>query len=161
MSNTFSGMLGDVNADSDRAIGMLLWSTAQVVSRAFDRLLAEAGVSRPMWFILLALQEEPPPVTQRELADRVELREATLTHHLHAMEEAGLVVRVRGTENRRIVRVELTENGRVAIRRVYSSAMSFNDEMRHALGDDEVPTLRGLRTLRDRFADGARIPPPL
>ena len=162
MSNTFSeDMLGTVNADSDHAIGILLWSTTQVVQRAFDRLLADAGISRPIWLILLALQEDPPPITQREVADRVELREATLTHHLHAMEEAGLVVRVRGTENRRTVRVDLTEHGRAVIQRVYSSAMSFNDELRGALGDDAVATLRGLRTLRDRFADGERIPPPL
>src|SRR5215207_4955261 len=95
----------------DHAIGMLLWSTTQVVGRAFDRVLADAGCSRPMWFILMALRDESAPATQRELADRVELREATLSHHLNAMEDAGLVTRTRGAENRRVVRVQLTDDG--------------------------------------------------
>jgi DNA-binding transcriptional ArsR family regulator len=39
---------------------------------------------------------------QRELAEAVGLREATLTHHLNAMEKAGLVTRRRDEINRRI-----------------------------------------------------------
>jgi MarR family transcriptional regulator for hemolysin len=145
----------------DHAIGILLWSTTQVVNRAFDRVLADAGCSRPVWFILMALQDDPPPATQRELADRIELREATLTHHLHAMEESGLVTRTRGTQNRRIVRVEITDDGRALFQRALASALAFNNEMRESLGPDATAMLRGLRTLRDRFADGERIPPPL
>jgi MarR family transcriptional regulator for hemolysin len=145
----------------DHAIGMLLWSTTQVINRAFDRILAEAGCSRPMWFILMALRNDPPPATQRELADRIELREATLSHHLNAMEQSGLVLRTRGAENRRVVRVDITDDGRALVQRVLASALAFNEQMRESLGADAVPLLRGLRTLRDRFSTGERIPPPL
>lgn len=150
-----------MNPDADHALGLLLWSTSQVVQRAFDRLLAEAGVNRAMWLILRALQEDPPPSTQRELADRVELREATLTHHLHTMEGAGLVTRVRGPENRRIVQVQVTERGRSVFEQVLASAVEFNADLRQALGADEEALRRGLRTLRDRYADEERTPPPL
>lgn len=162
MSNSCraNGKLDRVRTD-DHAIGMLLWSTTQVVYRAFDRILADAGCSRPMWFILMALRDDPPPATQRELADRVELREATLSHHLNAMEEGGLVTRTRGTENRRIVRVKITEDGRALFERALASALAFNEELRDSLGADAAPLLRGLRTIRDRFSTGERIPPPL
>jgi len=144
-----------------QAIGGMLWSTTQVVQRAFDRLLAEAGGNRPLWTILKALHDDPAPSTQREIAQRIELREATLTHHLRAMEDAGLVTRVRSAENRRIVRVELTAAGGAQFERLLAAAIAFDDEMRQALDGDTATVLRGLRTLRDRFADSDRPPPPL
>src|SRR5256885_15162726 len=81
-------------------IGLQLANTAKVVSRAFDDALAAAGGSRPEWLTLLAIKTRAR-VSQRELASAVGIQGATLTHHLHAMEAAGLVTRARDPENRR------------------------------------------------------------
>ncbi|MGH9057132.1 MAG: MarR family winged helix-turn-helix transcriptional regulator, partial [Acidimicrobiales bacterium] len=65
-----------------------------MVSRAFDDALAEAGGSLPVWLVLLNLKINPS-ASQRELAEAVGVREATVTHHLNAMENDGLVTRRR------------------------------------------------------------------
>ena len=59
------------------------------MERAFDEALGEAGGTLPVWLILLNLKIRKP-ANQRELAEAVGVREATLTHHLNAMDARGL-----------------------------------------------------------------------
>ena len=95
-------------------IGLRLNQAARAVGRAFDEALAEAGGTLPVWLILLNLKIRRPG-TQRELAEAVGIREATLTHHLNAMDADGLITRTRDAANRRIQVVTLTEQGRPGV----------------------------------------------
>jgi MarR family transcriptional regulator for hemolysin len=124
-------------------IGLALASTAKRLSRAFDDTLAEAGGSRPVWLILLALKVQPPQ-TQRELAAAVGIEAATLTHHLDAMQRAGLVTRERMPDNRRVQRVELTEDGERTFLRLRDAAVRFDTRIRAGLSDADVDRLREL-----------------
>src|SRR5215467_10091974 len=91
-------------------IGLRLSQAARAVERAFDEALGEAGGTLPVWLILLNLKIRKP-ANQRELAGAVGVREATLTHHLNAMDARGLVTRTRDAANRRVQVVALTEAG--------------------------------------------------
>src|SRR6202012_1397277 len=88
-------------------MGLRLNQAARAVGRAFDEALAAAGGSLPVWLVLLNLKVRKP-ANQRELAEAVGIREATLTHHLNAMDAGGLVTRARDTANRRVQVVGLT-----------------------------------------------------
>src|ERR1700744_4377838 len=90
--------------------GLRLNQAARTVERAFDEALAAAGGTLPVWLILLNLKIRTPG-NQRELAAAVGIRDATLTHHLNAMEADGLVTRTRDAANRRVSVVGLTEAG--------------------------------------------------
>jgi MarR family transcriptional regulator for hemolysin len=116
---------------------------ARVVSRAFDEALAEAGGSLPMWLVLLNLKIGRA-ANQRELAEAVGVTEATLTHHLNAMETSGLLTRRRNRENRRIHVVELTDAGERAFLRLRDAAMAFDRRLRRGLSADELATLEGV-----------------
>ena len=71
-------------------LGLHLARATKEISKAFDDALAEAGGSGPMWLVLISLKTRPR-ASQRELADAVGIREATLTHHLNAMDASGLI----------------------------------------------------------------------
>jgi MarR family transcriptional regulator for hemolysin len=116
---------------------------ARVVSRAFDDALAEAGGSLPMWLVLLNLKIGRA-ANQRELAEAVGVTEATLTHHLNAMETSGLLTRRRNRENRRIHVVELTDAGETAFLRLRDAAMAFDRRLRRGLSAGELATLEGV-----------------
>ena len=103
-----SDMLADVQAPFPLPIGLRLAQAARAVERAFDEVLGEAGGTLPVWLILLNLKVRKP-ANQRELAEAVGVREATLTHHLNAMDARGLVTRTRDAANRRVQVVALTE----------------------------------------------------
>jgi MarR family transcriptional regulator for hemolysin len=121
-------------------IGRRLASTAKEVSRAFGEALAAAGGSEHVWLILVALKTREN-ANQRALAAAVGIQGATLTHHLNAMEDAGLVTRRRDPRNRRIHVVELTPEGEQAFLRMRSAAMAFDERLRGDLSDDELERL--------------------
>jgi MarR family transcriptional regulator for hemolysin len=121
-------------------IGLELARAARTVSRAFDDALAEAGGSLPAWLVLLNLKTRQVS-SQRELAEAVGVREATLTHHLNAMERQGLVTRTRDPGNRRIHVVELTPAGEAAFVRLAEAATAFDRRLRDGLSDADLDVL--------------------
>ena len=124
-------------------IGLLLDRVARQVSREFDEALVKAGGSRPVWLVLLALTINKA-ANQRQLADFVGIRGATLTHHLNAMESAGLVVRSRDPENRRSHVVRRTPEGDEMFLRLRDAATAFDTRLRRGLSAEDVDTLRTL-----------------
>jgi MarR family transcriptional regulator for hemolysin len=124
-------------------IGLRLSQVARTVSRAFDEALDEAGGTLPAWLILLNLKIHKP-ANQRKLAEKVGVREATLTHHLNAMDASGLVTRTRDAANRRVHVVELTEAGEAAFVRMQQAAIAFDARLRAGLADADLDQLSGL-----------------
>lgn len=126
-------------------IGLHLNRVARAVSRAFDDALAEAGGSLPIWLVLLNLKIKPR-ANQRELADAVGVREATLTQHLNAMENDGLLIRRRDPTNRRVHIVELSESGNSLFLRLRDAAITFDRRLRHGVSEPDLDRLHRLLT---------------
>jgi MarR family transcriptional regulator, transcriptional regulator for hemolysin len=124
-------------------IGLQLSQAARTVSRAFDSALDGAGGTLAIWLILLNLKIHKP-ANQRELAEAVGVREATLTHHLNAMDARGLVTRARDTANRRVQVVGLTEAGEAAFVRLQQAAIAFDARLRAGLADADLDNLSDL-----------------
>src|SRR3954463_626187 len=121
-------------------IGLHLANVAKTVSRAFDDALVAAGGSRPEWLVLLAGKTRGA-ASQRELADAVGIQGATLTHHLHGMEAAGLITRRRDPDNRRVQFVELTASGEEAFLRLRGAALAFDKRLRRGLTGEQLAAL--------------------
>jgi MarR family transcriptional regulator for hemolysin len=109
-----------------------------------------------VWLILLALKTQLPQ-TQRELAAAVGIEGATLTHHLDAMQRAGLIKRDRLPENRRVQRVELTKDGERAFLRLREAAVEFDARIRTGLSDADVDRLRELLATLAANSTGPRL----
>jgi len=118
-------------------IGLTVARVARVVSRGFDDGLAQAGGSLPVWLVLLNLKTRPV-AHQRELAAAVGIREATLTHHLNAMEADGLLTRRRSDE------VTLTDKGEDAFLRLREAAVAYDTQLRDGLTAVEIAELAAL-----------------
>ncbi|MGB8960538.1 MAG: MarR family transcriptional regulator [Pseudonocardiaceae bacterium] len=124
-------------------IGLKLARTAKAVSAAFDDALAAAGGSLPSWLILISLKTQRLG-NQRELAQAVGIQGPTLTHHLNAMEAAGLLTRQRHPDNRRIHIVKPTEAGEAMFHRLRTAAATFDQRLRAGLTADEIAALEQL-----------------
>jgi MarR family transcriptional regulator, transcriptional regulator for hemolysin len=135
-----------------KPLGVMLAMTAKLTGRAFDDALTEAGGSLPTWLVLLALKSGKAR-NQRQLADIVGIRGATLTHHLNAMETGGLVTRRRDPNNRRVHLVELTDDGEALFLKLRDVAATFDRRLRTGLDpDDEATFTAVLARLRDNVA---------
>jgi MarR family transcriptional regulator for hemolysin len=139
-------------APPEESLSLLIGRTAKELSRAFDDVLVAAGGSSPVWQVLRALSIGHHR-TQAELAAAIGVRQPTLTHHLLAMERAGLVTRERGNANRRVQTVTVTEVGEHLFLRLRRAAASFDGRLRAGLDDADVAQLRGLL---DQLAENAR-----
>src|ERR1700723_1199147 len=124
-------------------IGIRLASAARIARRGFDEALAEVGGSLPEWLVLLNLKIRRP-ANQRELAEAVGVKEATLTHHLNSMDVEGLITRRRDTSNRRIHVVELTDAGEEMFLRLRTAAVAFDQLLRAGITEQELVSLEDV-----------------
>jgi len=113
-------------------VGLHLARVAREAGRAFDAALTEAGGSLPVWLVLISLKSRQL-ANQRALAEAVGIQEATLTHHLNAMEASGLLTRRRDPANRRVHVVELTAEGDALFMRLREAATAFDGRLRAGL----------------------------
>ncbi|HTE61962.1 MAG TPA: MarR family transcriptional regulator, partial [Solirubrobacteraceae bacterium] len=117
--------------------------TARTLTNAFERAMAEAGGSASVWQVLVLVRSQQWG-TQSEMAEAMGITPATLTHHLNAMEEQGLVRRWRESSNRRVQRVELTDAGIAMFDQLRDAALKHDQRLRSSLTDDEIAQLAEL-----------------
>jgi MarR family transcriptional regulator for hemolysin len=132
-------------------IGLHLARTARIVGRAFDDALEAVDGSLPVWLVLLHLKLRQN-TNQRALAEAVGITGATLTHHLNAMEQDGLLTRRRDPANRRNHIVEITPLGERTFLRLAATAQTFDEQLRSSL---TTADLAKLRTLLDQLQASA------
>jgi len=124
-------------------IGLRLARTARVVTQAFERAMGEAGGSVAAWQVLLLVRSQQWG-TQAEMAEAMGITDATLTHHLNALEAQGLVRRWREDSNRRVQRTALTPAGEELFDRLREVAVRHDERLRSLLTADETALLAEL-----------------
>src|SRR3954452_9103477 len=134
-------------------IGLRLARTAHAVSQAFERAMAEAGGSASAWQVLLRVRSEQWG-TQSGIAKAMGVSGATVTHHLNALEAQGLVRRWREDGNRRVQRVELTDEGAALFDRLRAVAPRHDARLRSKLSDEETAQLAELLDKLQAGLDG-------
>lgn len=88
----------------------------QVVNEQSKKAEHATGLTGPqLWAIKTIAQEAPIMVS--EIARHMYLHPATVVGILDRLEKQGLVVRIRSTEDRRVVKVELTGQGRALVKK--------------------------------------------
>jgi MarR family transcriptional regulator, transcriptional regulator for hemolysin len=122
-------------------VGVAVARAGRVLNKAFDETLARVGGSLPVWLIVTTLKRGDH-TTQREIAASVGIEDATLTHHLHRMEQAGLVSRHRAQENRRVQIVALTPAGEGLFVQMLGEVRDFDKRLRHGLTSGDLTMLR-------------------
>ncbi|MBP7451838.1 MAG: MarR family transcriptional regulator [Ottowia sp.] len=95
----------------DHQLCFAMYAASLAMTRRYQPLLTELGLTYPQYIALLALWEQDD-VTVSALGERLALDSGTLTPLLKRMEAAGWVVRERDADDERRVRVRLTPSGR-------------------------------------------------
>jgi len=124
-------------------LGLQLSRTARLATTAFERAMSDAGGTAAA-FQVLVLVRSGEWGTQAGMAEAMGITGATLTHHLNAMEARGLVRRWREPTNRRVQRVELTDEGAALFDRLRRVATRHDQRLRSKLTAAEVAQLAAL-----------------
>ncbi|GAA3372867.1 MarR family transcriptional regulator [Streptomyces sannanensis] len=132
---------------------------------AYGRQLATLGISNAEWEVLksLVLSGAPYRMGPGELAKRLGLTPAAMTHRIDRMAGEGLVTRDRDESNRVRVIVELTDEGRTKWLEAMRMAVDFEGSLLQDLSSDERGALgdsliRLLRRVEEAQPDaGGRL----
>ena len=95
----------------DDQLCFALYAASSAIVRAYRPLLADLGLTYPQYIVLMALWERED-VSVGDLGQRLGLPPSGVTPVLDRLEAAGLLLRRRGSEDRRHVVVALTDAGR-------------------------------------------------
>jgi DNA-binding MarR family transcriptional regulator len=95
----------------------VLW-TLRRISRSIELyskvLYREFGLTGPQLTVLTTIHRNGP-LSVSDIARRISLSQATVTSILDRLEQQGLISRVRGKADKRLVYIELTEKGRAIL----------------------------------------------
>jgi DNA-binding MarR family transcriptional regulator len=92
------------------SVGYLLRMLTQQVSREVEKRMAEHGLTDAQWKPLLFIRQGKG-ATAADLSRSTCIDTGAVTRMLDRLEDKGLVCRVRSEQDRRIVNLELTEDG--------------------------------------------------
>jgi DNA-binding MarR family transcriptional regulator len=139
----------------------------QKLARYFERSLGETarefGLTIQDWELLSSLRRVGPPyrLSPSRLASDLMLSSGAMTARLDRLERAGLVRRRPDPDDRRAIRVELTEKGRQTWGAAVDVQAAKERHIAAALSEKEKELLNGLlRRLMRSFEETAGPPPP-
>ena len=134
----------------ENSIGYLIRRSEQLGTTAFEPLFAAAGITKTQWSALLALYFDRA-TTCAEIARDLGHDKGATTRLVDTLEERGWVVRDRdGGEDRRVVRLALTEAGSRIARDVNDRVIHLWNHWLADWSEQEVADLiRLLQRLRD------------
>ncbi|MFI5965543.1 MarR family winged helix-turn-helix transcriptional regulator [Streptomyces asoensis] len=132
--------------DSDSALAEQLLRLTRRVHRIQKHHLERSGlgVTPAQARLLRTLAHCDAPPRMADLAERLEVVPRAVTTLVDALEAGGKVRRMPDPANRRVIRIELTEDGHKALRRLRGARMSAAEEILDPLTDLEREVLSGL-----------------
>lgn len=140
-----------VHFSPDQSVGFLLKRVLMSISQQADKRLCVHDLTVAQWAPLVRLRMQGTG-TVAELARWSQIDAGAMTRLLDRLEKKGLCRRIRSTEDRRVVMVELTPDGEAAMKhvpQVLADVMNL-----HLTGFSEAEWQLLLRFLQRMLATG-------
>jgi DNA-binding MarR family transcriptional regulator len=96
---------------AEASVGFLMKRVLTLLGQAVDKRLAPCGLTHAQWIPLYKIAQGEA-TTVAELARHAQMDAGAMTRMLDRLEAKGLCRRVRGAQDRRVVQLELTPEGR-------------------------------------------------
>ncbi|WP_430866748.1 MarR family winged helix-turn-helix transcriptional regulator [Demequina aurantiaca] len=120
------------------------------LQQRLDAVFAQFGLQSWEFDVMATLirSGEPHELTPGELDRTMMITSGTTTHRISKLEQRGFVTRTRDQDDRRVVRVRLTESGRAVFDAAHVAHMANEQEILAPLvAADRAKLLDGLRAL--------------
>ena len=127
----------------DESINDYLAHLVAQANRRMNKALSEEGVPLDQWRILRVLQESGG-MTMRALADSVTLNRPTMTKIVDKLVIDGLAYRVPDPEDRRKVRIFLSDQGKALYRQQNELVSSHQAAVEDNYGTEETQQLKDM-----------------
>ena len=155
--------MGDIYDSSTyqpcKGIGALLSRVKAEMLAAIDReltadkRLAPLELSAAQWVIIANLAGPEGPKSAADLCKGISYDAGAMTRMLDRLEAKGLIRRTRSAQDRRLMNLELTEEGRAAYPRMREISMTVANRFLHGFTKSEA---RALESFLGRMLENAQ-----
>jgi DNA-binding MarR family transcriptional regulator len=119
--------------------------TSSVLERSMTALVKPHGITPTQYNILRILRgSHDSGLCRHEIAARMIAHVPDVTRLLDRMEEAGLITRTRGIDDRRLVRTEITEKGSEVLDKIAPQLAEWQSRFVKEIGGEDLTTLARL-----------------
>jgi MarR family 2-MHQ and catechol resistance regulon transcriptional repressor len=125
-------------------VWILLHQTLNSVIKCEDKVYAKSGLTTQQHAILMAIKNANSPATPTQIADWVDRNLNSITLIVDRMEKNGFVKRVRDIQDRRSIRLSITEKGEQYLKNSAQSGWDLIQDIFEVLSDEDIQTLKGL-----------------
>jgi MarR family transcriptional regulator, transcriptional regulator for hemolysin len=125
-------------------LSFLIHDVSRMRRTAFDQLMKPLGVTRAQWWVLAHLSRNDG-MTQRQLADALDVGKASVGTFLEKLEASGLVERRDDPIDKRAKRVYMARAGHQLLKRMTQEENVFNERILRDLSPHDRETM--IRTL--------------
>jgi DNA-binding MarR family transcriptional regulator len=140
-----------IDLDLSNFLCFAVYSANSAIGRVYKPILDRLGLTYPQYLAMVTLWKKDGQ-TVGEIGEQLLLETGTLTPLLKRLEAAGLVKRTRDTQDERVVRISLTEEGRslkAKAKAVPNEIAAIMQASNLSIGDLRA----ALVTLRDSIKD--------
>ena len=138
----------------------LALQVAKASQRPLGEGLAQFGLRAPLFAVLCAVSDLGP-LTQQQLADRLDIDKSHMVGFVDELDERGLVVRRKDPHDRRCHRIHLTQRGRATLPALHRVAATADVAAREALTQSELGQLVALLDRVLAAQDAYRVANPV
>lgn len=126
-------------------VGRLVWS-GRLAEEILERTAKASGLRRRGDFEVLSLlrRVEPTLLAPIEVAQQLRISQSGLTGKLDRLENQGLIERIPDPEDRRVVRLGMTDEGRTVIDEAFDTSLRVYQSMIEGLSREDLRRLDNL-----------------
>ena len=127
----------------DDCMAFVTSQSAKIFSEALERRLSSYHITRSQWIAMYYI-DTSDSITQRELADKMSVREPTVVRLLQKMGQEGLLARASSDEDKRVKQLLLTEKGSRLCGDLLPIAEKFKSDTIAGISEEDLQTLKNV-----------------
>lgn len=131
-------MIQDINSLYELTLAEKLARVSRLWKMVADRELAPLGLTHPRWTALWKLQRLGDNISQKHLAEALEIELASLMRTLNQLEEQSLITRHCCASDKRARIVSLTEQDRIMIKQMETRILQVRRQLLIHINDEEL-----------------------
>lgn len=127
----------------DDCIAMITCRSAKKLADCLEKRLNYYNITRTQWIALYYISTNKM-ITQRQLADKMSLREPTVVRLLDKMEGLGWIIRLNSEDDKRIKLLILTDEGQKIETEMLNVAEKFRNDVIKDIPPEELDTYNSV-----------------
>ena len=125
----------------DDCIAFITFQGGKILSNTLEKELMPYNITRSQW-IAMHYIHEGENISQRELADKMAVKQPTVVRLLQTLETKGYLLRSGTNIDKRIKQLELTEDGMTLYRNSLPAAEGFKNDTIAGISEQDLETMK-------------------